>query len=356
MIIYYIKNKINGKGYVGQHCGNSDSRWKQHLREALQLENQKPLYSAIRKYGIENFTYQELETVPIEMGQKALDIAEISWIHKKNTYIGNKKGYNLTLGGGGGVREFCSSKGEGKAKYKWGQYSKDGILLKDFNTPTQAATILGCNNYRHLYHAANWHEGKGQFGKTFCGFMWKKVLMSEELPKKITPLLELGTEKPLKIKKTKIPNSSTSNEFEIGQYDFLGNLINTWPNNAEVIGRTLNMEGDAIRRNLRDESVLTYGFMWKRFEKGKTPKKISAPGLLKDSFTIDPNLFYDEPIMKIDVSDGDILNKYESISSIPIPFMKQIPIYLEALENYNIDGDNFHWVFEKDFKKIQIIP
>ena len=89
--------------------------------------------------------------------------------------------------------------------------------------------------------------------------------------------------------------------------------------------------------------------MWKRFEKGKTPKKIAAPGLLKDSFSIDPNLFYDEVILKIDVSDGDILNKYDSVSSIPIPFMKQIPIYLEAIENYNIDNDNFHWVFKKNY-------
>lgn len=348
MIIYYIKNKLNGKGYVGQHCGNSDSRWKQHLREALQLENPKPLYSAIRKYGIENFSYEILEEVPIELGQKFLDIAEISWIHKKNTYIGNKQGYNLTLGGGGGVREFCSTKGEGKARYKWGQYSTNGDFIKEFDTPTQAATILGCPNYRHLYHAANWHEGKGMYGKVYCGFMWKKVELGQELPKKITPLLELDMEKSTPITKRKKPKSSVSQDYEIGQYDFLGNLVNIWPNNGEIIGRTLNMEGDAIRRNLRGESVLTYGFMWKRFEKGKSPKKIAAPGLLKDSFSIDPNLFYDEPILKIDVSDGDIINKYDSVSQIPIPFIKQIPIYLEAVENYNIDNDNYHWIFEKN--------
>jgi group I intron endonuclease len=349
MIIYYIKNKLNGKGYVGQHCGNSDSRWKQHLREALQLENPKPLYSAIRKYGIDNFSYEVLEEVPIELGQKFLDVAEISWIHKKNTYIGNKQGYNLTLGGGGGVREFCSTKGEGKAQYRWGQYSTNGDFIKEYNTPTQAATILGCPNYRHLYHAANWHEGKGMYGKLYCGFMWKKVKLGQNLPKKITPLHELDMEKAIPISRKKKPKSSVSQDYEIGQYDFLGNLVNTWPNNGEIIGRALNMEGDSIRRNLRGESVLTYGFMWKRFEKGKTPKKIAAPGLLKDSFSIDPKLFYDEPVLKIDVSDGDILNKYDSVSSIPIPFMKQIPIYLEAMENYNIDDDNFHWVFKKNY-------
>ena len=352
MIIYYIKNKLNGKGYVGQHCGNSDSRWKQHLRESLQLENPKPLYSSIRKYGVDNFSYEVLEEVPIELGQKFLDIAEISWIHKKNTYIGNKQGYNLTLGGGGGVREFCSTKGEGKAQYKWGQYSTDGDFIKEYNTPTQAATILGCQNYRHLYHAANWHEGKGMYGKVYCGFMWKKVKLDQKLPKKITPLVGLDMEKITPINKKKKPNSSIRQDYEIGQYDFLGNLINTWPNNGEIIGRTLNMEGDSIRRNLRGESVLTYGFMWKRFEKGKTPKKIAAPGLLKDSVSIDPNLFYDEPILKIDVSDGDILNKYDSVSLIPIPFMKQIPIYLEAIENHNIDYDNFHWIFEKNYNSM----
>lgn len=32
--------------------------------------------------------------------------------------------------------------------------------------------------------------------------------------------------------------------------------------------------------------------------------------------------------------------------------MKQIPIYLEAIEKYNIDYNNFHWIFEKNYNSM----
>jgi group I intron endonuclease len=350
LVIYFIKNKINGKGYVGQHCGQSDARWRQHLREALQVENPKPLYAAIRKYGKENFSYEVLEEIPIELGQRELDTREIFWIHNKNTFIKNGKGYNLTLGGGGGVRQFCSVKGEGQARHKWGQYDLNGNFIDSWNSPTQAARILGCNNYRHLYHAANWHENKGKYGKTFCGFMWKKVPLSENLPTKITPLNELTKIDLPKLRKIKIPKSSTSEEFEIGQYNFLGELVNVWPNNGEIIGRTLKMEGDSIRRNLRGESVLTYGFMWRRFRRGESPKKIPAPQEITQGLSLDENLFYDEPILKINLLDKDIMNKYTSISEIPVAFLTQLEIYDEAVNMNNVD--NTLWIFEKDYEEI----
>jgi group I intron endonuclease len=77
MIIYLITNTVNGKKYVGQHCGTTDSRWKQHLAAALKLEDPKPLYSAFRKYGVDNFTYEVLETLPKDANEELLDEREI---------------------------------------------------------------------------------------------------------------------------------------------------------------------------------------------------------------------------------------------------------------------------------------
>jgi hypothetical protein len=355
MIIYYFKNKINDKGYVGQHCGDGDTRYKSHIRESLNLENPAPLYRAIREYGIDNFEYEILETVPLEKGQRYLDIREIYWIHKKNTYIGNGKGYNRTLGGGGGVRAFCSKKEKESRKinlnFKWGQYDRQGNLIDSFDSAKQAASVLDFNNYRNIYHSASWHEGIGKQSKTAGGFMWKRVPIDQDLPIKIKSLDELGKKPAVNPVNKNILKGDKfkSSEFVIAQYDFNGDLIKIWPNNAEKIGRELELEGDAIRRNLRGEGMLTYGFMWKRFPKNKVPKLLTQAPLANDGFTLDKSLFYKEPILKINVLDNDIISRYESVSNIPAPFMEQLNYYQEAISKTNLNDDYIVWMFEKDY-------
>ena len=56
-------------------------------------------YKAIRKYGIENFSFEVLE----ECTAEELDEKEKYWIKYYNTYIGweNCQGYNMTIGGSG---------------------------------------------------------------------------------------------------------------------------------------------------------------------------------------------------------------------------------------------------------------
>ena len=115
--IYYIKNKVNGKGYIGQALKfvskNSKqqkwravNRWKSHLREAeLKVNENSPswqkdrcvaLNHAIRKYGAENFTVEIL----CECSLDEMDNKEIKYINKYNTLVPN--GYNLKTGGKSG--------------------------------------------------------------------------------------------------------------------------------------------------------------------------------------------------------------------------------------------------------------
>ena len=64
--IYKITNKINGKCYIGQSI-NIKQRWKGHRKDAFWLNGpdyQYPLYKAIRKYGIENFSFEVIEECP----------------------------------------------------------------------------------------------------------------------------------------------------------------------------------------------------------------------------------------------------------------------------------------------------
>lgn len=91
--IYQIVNDINDKIYVGKTENSIEKRFKQHCRDAFRRQcEQRPLYSAMRKYGIEHF-HAEL----IEETDKPEE-REIYWIEQKRSF---KNGYNATLGGDG---------------------------------------------------------------------------------------------------------------------------------------------------------------------------------------------------------------------------------------------------------------
>lgn len=92
--IYKITNKINGKIYIGQ-SQNIFQRWADHRYESK--SNTKPLYKAMRKCGIENFTFEIIE----ECDCSQLNEREIYWTKYFQSY---SNGYNLTPGGD------CSSK------------------------------------------------------------------------------------------------------------------------------------------------------------------------------------------------------------------------------------------------------
>ena len=91
--IYQIINDINGKIYVGKTEQSIEKRFKEHCLDAFRDRNEKrPLYSAMRKYGIEHFHVELIEETdnPNER--------EIFWIEQKRSF---KQGYNATLGGDG---------------------------------------------------------------------------------------------------------------------------------------------------------------------------------------------------------------------------------------------------------------
>ena len=93
--IYCVENMINNKKYVGL-SKNIKKRWADHRNKALHSVREddlrKPLYIAIKKYGLENFSFYILEECPIEN----LKDREIYWIDKLNSY---HDGYNATPGG-----------------------------------------------------------------------------------------------------------------------------------------------------------------------------------------------------------------------------------------------------------------
>jgi len=65
--IYAIVNDINNKIYVGKTNLTIEKRFKEHCRDSKRLsEENRPLYTAMQKYGIEHFSAQELEQCSTE--------------------------------------------------------------------------------------------------------------------------------------------------------------------------------------------------------------------------------------------------------------------------------------------------
>lgn len=59
MFIYLITNKVNGKYYVGRTTRTIEARWKEHIK-CMNSGDNRHLYLAMRKYGLENFIIEEL--------------------------------------------------------------------------------------------------------------------------------------------------------------------------------------------------------------------------------------------------------------------------------------------------------
>ena len=91
--IYQITNDINGKIYIGKTEFSIEKRWKEHCYDVYrETKEKRPLYAAMRKYGIEHFHIELIEETdnPEER--------EVYWIEQKQSF---KYGYNATLGGDG---------------------------------------------------------------------------------------------------------------------------------------------------------------------------------------------------------------------------------------------------------------
>lgn len=92
--IYKITNLINNKIYIGQTHFSIKKRWAEHCCDYKKEKLQRPIYIAMRKYGIENFIIEKIE----EVSSEELNEREKYWIEYYGTF---KYGYNATLGGDG---------------------------------------------------------------------------------------------------------------------------------------------------------------------------------------------------------------------------------------------------------------
>ena len=149
--IYQIKNIINGKLYIGKTEFYIEKRFNEHCKDAFRRKNEKrPLYVAMRKYGIDNFEITLIEETDCPEDR------EIFWIEQKRSY---KTGYNATLGGDGRkyldydlviatYQELKSTKDTAK-RLKICEESVRNIL-KNNNIPRYSSKEVNRRKYGHI--------------------------------------------------------------------------------------------------------------------------------------------------------------------------------------------------------------
>ena len=98
MVIYKVTNKINGKVYIGKTKRSIEARWKQHCYDVGSKHSHFKLQDAIKKFGAEAFTVEQID---IAVSNDEANAKEMFWIEH---YDSIENGYNTSPGGKNGGR------------------------------------------------------------------------------------------------------------------------------------------------------------------------------------------------------------------------------------------------------------
>lgn len=284
--IYLIRNKINGKGYVGQTKRPIEKRWEEHIRDSdpNNFNNERSyIHYALNKYGVENFTFNIVERPK----EENLNNREQYWIRFWHTCIYDEQcnGYNLTWGGEGSQKndynkvmelwdqgftqkqireksgygdisvrnalyvngithEEIMNRGQAsrieKAKKKIYQYTLNGEFVKEWESTIAAQKELGYNN------AVICNCLKGNLAQAY-NFLW--VYSPEDL--------KMALERYNK-KKAHRKNRP------VGQFDLKGNFIREYISAAEA-AKTIGHYASHIRDVCKNKpgKLSAGGFKWK---------------------------------------------------------------------------------------------
>lgn len=114
MIIYKITNNVNGKIYIGQTIRTLEERFAEHKRSKKSL-----ISKALNKYGIENFTVEQ-----IDAAKTIEELNELEFKYIKEYDCITPNGYNQCDGGGNTFGYHHSEKSKQKmSQNKKGKYT-----------------------------------------------------------------------------------------------------------------------------------------------------------------------------------------------------------------------------------------
>lgn len=168
--IYKVVNNITGGMYIGEST-NIERRISEHKNKPFSSKRQddldKKLYQAIRKYGIENFSFEVIE----ECSKEQLKDKEIYWIRHYNTYD-NPEHYNNTPGGDlpcDSIKHVGEKHGMSKLTQKDVEFCREcyasGLRSRDIYEK-HFKNRINWGGFERMWHGQTWKEVKPEVFKT----------------------------------------------------------------------------------------------------------------------------------------------------------------------------------------------
>jgi group I intron endonuclease len=246
--IYKITNNINGKYYIGQSI-DIDRRWYDHKYKAFNkndISYNSAIHSAMRKYGLKNFTLSIIE----ECQEEDLDKKERYWINQLNSLVPN--GYNILEGGqlNRSYATFCKKCGKQISKYS--EYCSDCKAFHQRKVTERPSDLELAKLVKE-----NGFEGTGRiFGVS--GNTIKKWCLSCGIPSLKKDLIswynnKMGIVQDKKSFKRRVVQIDSKTNQILGEYE-----------SANSAARALGKEkGNHISEVCNGKLKQAYGFLWK---------------------------------------------------------------------------------------------
>lgn len=244
--IYMIKNKINGKIYIGQSV-NINQRKSRHKSDLNKNKHgNSHLQNSWNKYEEKNFEFTIIEECNVDM----LNNKEIYWINYYDS-CNNSNGYNEKTGGNNNFvlsDNYINKMREAQFKIPILQINLNGIIVKEWSGAREASKTLNISQ-SCIWQCVNNNR------KTYKNFIWIKKEKYKINNFNINDYINQNTQ-PIKIV----------------QLNLYGNLIKIWNSSSEahIIG---HFDSSSIIKCCKHKSKSHKRYMWLYYEEYKSKKK-----------------------------------------------------------------------------------